>query len=434
MASATCVATRDAGRLAPAGVPAAARVRAQPERARRLQRRRKREEQRRRGARAIVNATSRASTVTSRRVAARRRGAQRSEAPACEQQAAQRPIRASISPSPNSCGTTAGGGAKRETTAISCSRRVASASSRHATLPHAARRTRATAPKRSQSERRTPPTCSSFSGTTRAPALVGVADMLAEARLDRVRSACACSSVTPGFSRPTVVTGRALRAARTAVARHRSPDLRGRRRIAERRRHDADDGAAGAAERERAADDGRIGGEPRRQKPSLITTTGGPPNRSSCGAGDGRAPVRRRGPEEPRRRAHRLDALGQRARGVGHVLEVAAGQAPQTTGSARTIPRAGPARRAASLDGGRGSARRPRPADRPPGRAAASAAPRRRSRRSRCWRRCPAQRETTATPGRGDGGRERRAIRMGGARPIRRARPEGVGCGGYRYC
>lgn len=53
-------------------------------------------------------------------------------------------------------------------TAISRSRRLACASNRHATLAQAISRTSETAPNRIQSERRTPPTVSSFSGSRTA--------------------------------------------------------------------------------------------------------------------------------------------------------------------------------------------------------------------------------------------------------------------------
>ena len=104
----------------------------------------------------------------------------------------------------------------------------------------------------------------------------------------------------------------------------RGPDVSGRRRIAERRRHDANNRAAGAAERERAAEDGRIGAEAT------------PPERVADDD-DRRAAepffLRRRETaerrcdaqhlEEPRRRVHRGHALRHRARGVRDVFEIA---------------------------------------------------------------------------------------------------------------
>ena len=174
--------------------------------------------------------------------------------------------------------------------AISCSRRVASASSRQATLPQAARRTSATAPKSSHSERRTPPTCCSFKRRDpRAPAGVGPRVLLPEARLNRVSSALRIFRATRPASAGRMSSGFALRA--TASAAASAPRPRSWRPAPERRRHDADNRVAGPPSCEPAADrrpDRARTAAPR--TPSLITVTGATSRSSSAGT-PGRAPA-----------------------------------------------------------------------------------------------------------------------------------------------
>ena len=89
-------------------------------------------------------------------------------------------------------------------TAISCSRSVARASSRFATLAHAISSTNPTAPKITSSACRTPPTTCSCSGTMFTPQSACRSGCSSRSRAASASIlACAASSVTPGASRAT---------------------------------------------------------------------------------------------------------------------------------------------------------------------------------------------------------------------------------------
>ena len=97
----------------------------------------------------------------------------------------------------------------------------------------------------------------------RAPAFVGLRELLAELRLNRdeilPRLLDRDAGLQPADRR--VEAGRAHREQSCGGLR-RDPDFCRPRGMSERRRHDADDRVADAAEHERAADRRRIGREP----------------------------------------------------------------------------------------------------------------------------------------------------------------------------
>ncbi|PYR39997.1 MAG: hypothetical protein DMF93_12300 [Acidobacteria bacterium] len=119
---------------------------------------------------AIVNRTSRASIRSSSMRGSSFASWRSALAPQCATtRPTSAPVMASTAPSARSCRMTAARDAPiANRTAISCSRLVASARSRHATFPQAASSSSATAASSSQSDPRAPPTCSSFSGTSDA--------------------------------------------------------------------------------------------------------------------------------------------------------------------------------------------------------------------------------------------------------------------------
>ena len=177
------------------------------------------------------------------------------------------------------------------------------------------------------------------------PALVGIRKLLAETRLDRgevgLRLLDGDAGCEPSDGRQEPRLTR-LEQHRRHLRRH--PRLRRRGWIAEGRRHDADDGAAGAGEDERPADDSGIGVEARSPE-AVADHDRSRPAHDLLGRGQ-RAPERggdAEDAEKTRRRPHRLDALGNRAGRLGHVLEVAAGQVRK--GAGRALPFLQPSRR-----------------------------------------------------------------------------------------
>ena len=239
------------------------------------------------------------------------------------------PSSASSEPSRSSWPATAARLApRRDRTDSSCSRRVASARRRQATLGTGRYQDQAaTAPRSSHRAWRIAPTSlllqrqiSAAPSPCQSP---GTVRRAASAR--RSGPLAACSSVDASFSAATIVCkpcGRTCGEKRRRRSRGQ-PDVGGRGRVSERRRHHTDDRPRlfHRAPSGRPTAEG-LPARRRCQKPWLTTAAGGPPNRSSSGVGQRPSiGAHAEDAEEPGRCAHGLDPLRQRRRDVRHVLE-----------------------------------------------------------------------------------------------------------------